>query len=418
MDDPIEKIKSKQEEIYRWLKENEISKELPLYSSVDVRDAGFKAAVVDTNLFPAGFNNLCEHGIEDAIKYIRQAVLERVPGCENILIVAEEYTRNTWYLENIRVLQDIIEKAGFHVLTATFLTIQPGFCQEGIRYVELTTATGASIKIHCFKLILKEIKDGLKSFELIILNNDLTTGIPDVLKDSNIPIYPSIQAGWHSRHKSQHFKHTADLVLEFAKILQVDSWLFSCLDTVVDQIDINRDKDRQLMMDSAADLFKRIQAKYDEHHIKEKPYIVLKSDSGTYGMSVVMIEDPKEIADLNRRSRNRLNKGKSSQLNTRFLLQEGVPTIYNFDNQVSEVVIYQIANNLVGGFYRMNADKSSRENLNSQGMTFKKMCPHLSKYGDCSAHHDLTTFDVYRILSRIAGIAAQREVIQLEIDKK
>ena len=28
------------------------------YASVDVRDADFKVAPIDTNLFPAGFNNL------------------------------------------------------------------------------------------------------------------------------------------------------------------------------------------------------------------------------------------------------------------------------------------------------------------------------------------------------------------------
>ena len=30
----------------------------PLTSSVDIRDAGFKCSPVDTNLYPAGFNNL------------------------------------------------------------------------------------------------------------------------------------------------------------------------------------------------------------------------------------------------------------------------------------------------------------------------------------------------------------------------
>jgi len=29
----------------------------PFYSSVDLRNSGFKLALVDTNLFPAGFNN-------------------------------------------------------------------------------------------------------------------------------------------------------------------------------------------------------------------------------------------------------------------------------------------------------------------------------------------------------------------------
>ena len=413
----VEKVKDKQKEIHQWLESLEGSKELPLYSSVDIRDSGYKAAVVDTNLFPAGFNNLCEHGIVDSIKFMKEAIDNRVPNCENILIVAEEHTRNTWYLENIRVLEHIIREAGFQVLTATFLSIQPEFC-ESVKYVELATATGDSVKIYCFKAILREFTSGLKNFDLIILNNDLTIGIPPALLEANIPIYPSMQAGWHSRLKSHHFKYTAELINNFSKIVSLDPWLFLCLDTTLESIDINTDADRVRMKDAASDLFKRIEKKYAEHHIGEKPYILVKSDSGTYGMGVVAIEDPNDIIELNRKNRNKLYKGKSSQRIERFLLQEGVPTIYNIDDQVSEVVIYQISNNLVGGFYRSHAQKTPRDNLNSQGMDFKKMCPHLKKYGDCGAHHDINIFDVYRILARIAGVAAHREIVQLEINKK
>ena len=66
----------------------------------------------------------------------------------------------------------------------------------------------------------------------------------------------------------------------------------------------------------------------------------------------------------------------------------------------------------------MNSEKSSRQNLNSQGMEFKKMCPHLKKYGDCGMNHDMNIFDIYRILARIAGIAARQEIIELEQNKK
>ncbi|MCK5591110.1 MAG: glutamate--cysteine ligase, partial [Candidatus Pacebacteria bacterium] len=98
----IEPIRAKQEKIHRWLQSYEGAKELPLYSSVDIRNAGFKAAVVDTNIFPAGFNNLCEHGLKDSEVFIREAINKRVPHCKDILIIAEEHTRNAWYLENIR----------------------------------------------------------------------------------------------------------------------------------------------------------------------------------------------------------------------------------------------------------------------------------------------------------------------------
>ena len=413
----IERIKHKQEEIHRWLKAQEGSHELPLYSSVDLRDAGFKMAVVDTNIFPSGFNNLCEHGLEDSVKFIRQAILKRAHKCRHVLIIAEEHTRNTWYLENIRILQQIIEKAGFNTKIATFLTIQPAFCQDA-NALELETATGYPVKIHCLHKILSKFESGQNQFDLIIMNNDLTTGIPEILKSSKVPIYPSIQAGWHSRLKSQHFFHSNALIGEFSKILDVDLSVFSCLYAVVNDVNINVADDRKKLNQAASELFEKVRNQYKKYHINEKPYILLKSDSGTYGMGVMPIEDPQDILTLNRKSRNKLYKGKNSKIIERFLIQEGVPTIYNIDQEISEVCIYQIENNLVGGFYRSHSTKGERDNLNTQGMVFKKMCPHLSKYGNCGVHHDVNVFDIYRLLARIASIAAQREIIDLEAHPK
>ncbi|MDO8580005.1 MAG: glutamate--cysteine ligase, partial [Candidatus Omnitrophota bacterium] len=222
----VDCIRKNQEKIISWLYAKECCHELPLYSSMDIRDAGFKAAVVDTNLFPAGFNNLCEHGLVDAQKFIREAINRRVSGCRDILIVAEEHMRNTWYLENIRILEDVIRQAGYNVHIATFLAIQPDFCTNA-RYVELETATGQPVRIHCFKRILSDYESDRQNIDLIILNNDLTTGIPEILKKSKIPIYPSIQAGWHARLKSHHFQHTQELMIEFSQIMECDAWLLS-----------------------------------------------------------------------------------------------------------------------------------------------------------------------------------------------
>ena len=222
---------------------------------------------------PAGFNNLCEHGIENSATHFRDALLKRVSNCKNILIIAEEHTRNTWYLENIRILQEIISSAGFNVKVATFLTIQPSFC-ENAKFIELETATGNSVRIHCFKKILSEFGSDETNIDLIIMNNDLTSGIPDVLKESKVPIYPSIQAGWHSRLKSHHFCHTQELIDEFCRIIDVDPWLFSCKFSIVDEVNINEEKDRNILIDSIAKLLEEIQSKYDEHNINEKPYVV------------------------------------------------------------------------------------------------------------------------------------------------
>src|ERR1035437_4255375 len=44
--------------IEHWLRAQWPKRATPFYSSVDLRNSGFQLAPVDTNLFPAGFNNL------------------------------------------------------------------------------------------------------------------------------------------------------------------------------------------------------------------------------------------------------------------------------------------------------------------------------------------------------------------------
>ena len=44
--------------IEHWLRGKWREHTVPFYSSVDLRNSGFKLAPVDTNLFPGGFNNL------------------------------------------------------------------------------------------------------------------------------------------------------------------------------------------------------------------------------------------------------------------------------------------------------------------------------------------------------------------------
>jgi len=377
-------IQRQQGQIHQWLLSHE-KLYTPFYTSVDIRDAGFKIAVIDTNLFPSGFNNLCEHGLADAEGLIKKAIRTRVPNAANILIVAEEHTRNTWYLENVRILQEIITKAGFGAKIAT----------------------------------LKEIKRGEADFDLIIMNNDLSAGIPEELRAVKIPIFPSIHAGWHARLKSEHFRHANALMKEFATIVGLDPWQFSCLYEVVNHVDINNEPDRQRLYAAAVKLFEEIQNKYREHHVEGKPFIFIKPDSGTYGLGVVPIEDPQQILELNRKKRNDLEHGKDAQTVTHFLLQEGVPTIHRIEEHPCEVCVYQIDNNFVGGFYRYHETKGSRENLNSPGgMAFQKMCPHLDKYGkDCGIEHNLNIFDIYRILGRIAGAAAGQEIMDLDRQK-
>ena len=55
-----ELLESKREEITAWMEAKRMDVPIPIYGSVDIRDAGWKIGVVDANHFPAGFNNVSE----------------------------------------------------------------------------------------------------------------------------------------------------------------------------------------------------------------------------------------------------------------------------------------------------------------------------------------------------------------------
>ena len=46
------------QQIESWFRNQWLKYPAPFYSSIDIRNSGFKISPVDTNLFPAGFNNL------------------------------------------------------------------------------------------------------------------------------------------------------------------------------------------------------------------------------------------------------------------------------------------------------------------------------------------------------------------------
>src|SRR3989338_6528213 len=61
----------------------------PITSSVDLRHAGFKLAQVDTNLFPAGFNNLNPDFLPLCIQAAQAVLNNRQPNCTHILLLPE-----------------------------------------------------------------------------------------------------------------------------------------------------------------------------------------------------------------------------------------------------------------------------------------------------------------------------------------
>ena len=116
---PLQKLEqimlTQKVDIETWFREQWKKTPAPLTSSVDIRNAGFKVAPVDTNLYPAGFNNLNPEFHPMCIQAAQSIVCGSMPGCQKIMLIPENHTRNLFYLESLSVLQDIFQNAGFEV---------------------------------------------------------------------------------------------------------------------------------------------------------------------------------------------------------------------------------------------------------------------------------------------------------------
>src|SRR5512147_3109681 len=102
-------------DIERWLRAKWQEHAVPFYASVDLRNAGFKLAPVDTNLFPGGFNNLNPTFVPLCVQAIQAAVERAFADARGVLLVPENHTRNLHYLRNVAALEDILKQAGMRV---------------------------------------------------------------------------------------------------------------------------------------------------------------------------------------------------------------------------------------------------------------------------------------------------------------
>lgn len=386
----------------------------PITSSVDLRHAGFKIAPVDTNLFPAGFNNLNPDFFPLCIQAAQSALRDGVPDCTKILLLPENHTRNRHYLQSLSVLRDIFAKAGFIVRMGS---LDPAITKP----TEVIAENGAVLLIE--PLERRDHRVRLHDFDpcLLLLNNDLSSGIPELLQDLQQSIQPPIQLGWSSRLKSSHFHHYVDVVNEFAALINLDPWLVNPVFSAIDGVDFMSQTGVEALAVEVDKILVEIRAKYAIYHINEKPFVVVKADNGTYGMSVMTVHDGAQLLALNRKQRTRMSATKGSQKVNRLIIQEGV---YSFetmpDGAVAEPVVYMIGQFVVGGFYRVHQERGPDQNLNAPGMHFEPLAFAQACNMPCD---DLTAADspnrfyAYGVIARLAALAAAREVAALEVEK-
>lgn len=400
-------------EIETWLRQQWRLTPPPFYSSVDLRNAGYKLAPVDTNLFPAGFNNLNPDFIPLAIQAVQSAAERLCPDTVRFLIIPESHSRNLFYMESLATLQEIISKAGF--------AVRIGSLAESVTkptIVELPSGRHLNLE----PLVRKDNQLGVADYFpcCIILNNDFSSGVPALFQDLDQLIMPPTELGWAKRLKSSHFQHFANVSSEFAREFSLDPWAISPLFRYCGEINFMTREGEECLVRNATILLNAVKAKYQEYNIQEQPFLVVKADAGTYGMAVMMIKDPQELTQLNRKQRNKMAAIKGGQSVSRVIIQEGVYTFETVgkEHAVAEPVVYMIGCHVIGGFYRVHSGRGIDENLNSPGMNFEPLAFAEAGVDPCtSKDHCMNRFYSYGVIARLAALAAAREMKEIQHER-
>mgnify|MGYP003393552962 CR=1 FL=1 len=353
--------------ISAWFESQSLDFQYPVYTSYDIRDSGFKVAVVDANIYPAGFNNICPVDRKNAPALL-SLYLDRHYGPElkDLLLLTEEHTHNTYYWQNVKALQKIILATGKNLKIA----IPTDFAGPVMR----VAADGTEIEVHSAQRSEKGVRIGDFVPQLIISNNDFSNSYESWSDGLIWPMNPPRELGWYRRKKSCYFDQYNEVVSEFAKLIEVDPWLLQVETKNFVDFDLSVTEKREALAGQVDGMLKRLSEKYNQHGIQEEPFVVVKNNSGTYGLAVMKVHRGEEILNFNYKSRKKMKAAKGGGEVSEVIVQEGISSVVAADGVVAEPAIYMLGCGLAGGFLRAHSEKGPQDSLNSPGAVYKRMC--------------------------------------------
>lgn len=365
-------------QIEAWFREQWKNHQPPFYGSVDIRNAGYKMASIDMNLFPGGFNNLNLSFIPLASIAAQDAVERACTTAKSILLIPENHTRNTFYLQNVFALANILRNAGFEVRIGS---IHPELTEP----THFQTALGDSLLIEPLLRTRDRVHlaDGFSPC-FILLNNDLSAGIPNILQGITQKCLPPLNAGWTTRRKSQHFAAYKQVARDFAALLNIDEWQINPYFEQISGLNFQEREGEEALANAVERVLAKIQAKYDEKGIKDQPFVMVKADAGTYGMGVMSVKSADEVRGLNRKNRNKMAKIKEGLAVSEVIVQEGIYTYETLNDAVCEPVVYMMDRFVIGGFFRVHQGRANNENLNAGGMVFVPLAQNIPSAGSAN----------------------------------
>ncbi|MGB9992615.1 glutamate--cysteine ligase [Pseudoduganella rhizocola] len=406
-----EKILAATPAIERWFRLEWQEHTPPFYASVDLRNAGYKLAPVDTNLFPGGFNQLATEMLPLSVQAAMAAIDKYCPDARNLLLIPEVHERHPTYLENVARLMQIFRQTGLHVRLGT---LNPEITQP----TPVALPDGNMLVLEPLERSPNGRRVGLKDFDpcTILLNNDLSAGIPSILENIHEQsLLPPLHAGWALRRKSNHFSAYDEVAKKFGKLIGVDPWMVNPFHAKCGEVDLLCGEGQECLASNVDAVLAKIRKKYKEYGMKDqKPFVIIKPDAGTYGKGIISIRDASELKDLSEAQRKKMSVIKDGKVVSDLNIQEGVPTFEHIQDAVAEPVVYMIDRYVVGGFYRIHAERGVDQNLNAPGSQYVPLAfaqqhavPDLkAKPGTAAPNR----FYVYGVVARLALLAASLEM--------
>ena len=133
--------------------------------------------------------------------------------------------------------------------------------------------------------------------------------------------------------------------------------------------------------------------------------MVLKADGHSGGVLPLTLRDAKDLEAL--AAKTALPAGD-------LLVQEGVLTHERINDAVAEPVVYMMDRYVVGGFYRVHAERGVDEHLNAPGAQFVPLAfaqsAHLPQPGMKPGASAPNRFYMYGVMGRLAMLAASYEL--------
>ena len=367
-------LEANREMITAWMEKKRAEVPIPFYGSVDVRDAGWKIAVVDANHFPAGFNNIADQDLPSISQLMGNHIKRNYGECSWIHLYPEAHTRNKGYAENIGTIKKLLEMAGYRCTVGSPLFEERGWLDGLSGPVELTPV---EVEIHEGE---ERLVVGGEVPCLTLLNNDLTEG---VLPGLGAGVFPPKEMGWHRRKKSEHYIQLQLYVDEMAELLGIDPWHLMSEWFVSENKCLEKETCRVRLAEEVNEFLQGLAEKYAAHGIERQPVAFIKNDRGTYGLGIMVVTKGEQLLELSNRKMKKLMYSKGGVDVENFLIQEGVPTsLRTEEGSPVEPVVYLVDGQAASWFYRINPKKGDNENLNSPSARFESIHEVGEKYGE------------------------------------